>query len=1003
MPFSTTPFPQLALGRAGSALDRVGERVWKKLADIEVQFAGSFDRPVPFERVRDLEFQKIPPLPFEWGLLFDEGWFELKITDWPKNGWLGWFDDGEGTLYAEGFPIQGFDVAHRYGRLPESRVDLFVHGLCLQSAIWHPEARGLGKTGSRLREAAVFERDEAAWTLWNDLKVLCDLAAHGIAEIETRGFSGTGHLPPLQRAAPWLRRLLRGLDRAVDALEQQGDQAAIEICADLFKELSGGRNHAKAVLVGHSHIDLVWLWPARVAGFKACHTWASMLGLMKDYPEFRFSFSQPALLEDVELLHPGLGAEIRAKTAEGRWEFLGAAYLEMDVHLPAGEPLLRNLLIGQKEFAVSNGAPSRVLWLPDAFGYPACLPQMMRLAGVDGFFTTKLGWSRINAFPYTSFVWKGADGSSVASHVLPARGYNQSLRIDELVGGMKEHVQSDVHRSFLAPTGHGDGGGGATPEMCERARRMRSLEGLPAVEWGLAEDFFKDLLKIRAHLPEWQGELFLERHQGTFTTHGNVKFAYRRAETALQCLEAARCATNAGPVDPAIWKRLFRAQFHDLLPGSAIHEVYEEALPDLESLAADATTKARMELEAACGGEARDCVFNPLPMPLLVLQNGRIFEYPPLSGIPMRDAESALPKKRVRTSPGSLRSEKVAVRFAGNGAIERLEFDGHRVPLKAGAGLLCLHVDRPQSFEAWDIDRHTLAAGVSQNGLRLSAVEGDGSIVGSLSFTGPIGKRSRACLRYSVDALRACLFLDIEIDWREEHALLRMEFPTEFQGRMARFGSPFGSVLRGQQPGETMGEAMHEGPASRWMSIGDDGGGAGLSVVCEAKYGFSCRDGAAGVSLVRSVHVTGEDWQHRHLLPAHLRRGGVRPAFSDHGIHRIRLALAPTAGGNPAALAETLFAEPLRYSGEAVSCGFVGIQNGHSVVPCWAKPADDGAGWILRLHETLGYRGRLRIRTTADCFVSRSDAMEERKGRKVNSLDFRPYEILSCRFTPRTA
>jgi len=275
-----------------------------------------------------------------------------------------------------------------------------------------------------------------------------------------------------------------------------------------------------AVLTGHAHIDLVWLWPERVGEAKAVHSFATADRPIDMYPQFRFAYSQTASYAAVSRSAPTLHRRVLHRIGQKRWEASGAMEVESDMLPPCGEALARSFLLGQQAFAgLRGGKPSRLLWLPDVFGYAGCLPQLMRQTGVEYFFTTKMTWGAVTKFPYSSFVWRGDDGSEVVAHIVSQNfGYNGKTSLGELKGHAFGHRQSDVHHEFLAPTGYGDGGGGPTEEMCERARRVANLASLPRVKWGGVEPFFDRLAKLRAKLPTYRGECYLEYHRGVFTT-----------------------------------------------------------------------------------------------------------------------------------------------------------------------------------------------------------------------------------------------------------------------------------------------------------------------------------------------------------------------------------------------------------------------------------------------------------------------------------------------------
>jgi len=722
---------------------------------------------------------------------------------------------------------------------------------------------------------------------------------------------------------------------------------------------------------------------------------------MDIYPEFVFGYSQPASYDAVKRISPRLMDQIDKRIASGKWEALGATEVESDTLMACGEALARSFLLGQKGFRRIQGKPSRVLWLPDVFGYCGSLPQIMRQTGVHYFFTTKLTWSNINLFPYSSFIWRGIDGSEVLVHVTQENSYVQFVSPEELRRGARAYRQSDVHDEYLSPTGYGDGGGGVTEEMCERARRLKSVAGMPEVGWGRVDEFFDKLNLARTKLPSWQGELYLEYHRGVLTTHSDLKARFRECERALQVWEAARCATGGGELDDHPWRRLVFAQFHDCIPGSSIWEVYKEELPELAAISEKALAAAAKEL----GQGHAPALFNPLTIGRIqvLADKSKAVRLAPLSGTPLADLPALEPAKPVQATARKIESDSVKATFDAKGRIAGLAFGKNEIALRSPLGELMIFPDFPHKFEAWDIDRQTLSLGRAVGSPAEISVLREGGIEGAVEFRRKLGKKSAVAVRYRLDAFQPVLHIEYDIDWHEEMSLLKVLFPTAYTGRMARFGAPFGSVQRGQQAGPSRDEAMFEGAASRWAIVGDDGDTEGLGVITEAKYGFSCRDGELGVSLLRSPRVTGEDPLHGPLFPAALRRGGERDVCSDQGRHLIRLALCFHSPQTPRenlapTLADTLFTPPLSYQGPAVSAGFLGLDGVESLVPCWAKPAVDGQGWILRLHETMGRRGKVRLRLAGGSQAFQTDLSEEAKGGKpIREIKVSPYELISLR------
>ncbi len=788
----------------------------------------------------------------------------------------------------------------------------------------------------------------------------------------------------------------------MNALDSGGLPAIQKSLKEAYRKFEGQSDRIRAVLTGHAHIDLVWLWPERTSEYKATHTFSTMNRLMDLYPEFVFGYSQPASYDAVERISPKLMDQVKKRIGSGKWEALGATEVESDTLIACGEALARSFLLGQKGFRRLQGKPSRVLWLPDVFGYCGSLPQIMRQTGVEYFFTTKLTWSNINLFPYSSFIWRGIDGSEVLVHVTQENGYNQQVFPQEIRQGARAYRQADVHGEYLSPTGFGDGGGGVTEEMCERARRLKSFAGMPEVGWGRVDNFFDKLNLTRAKLPSWQGELYLEYHRGILTTHNDLKAKFRECERALQVWEATRCASGGGEIEDNSWHRLVFSQFHDYIPGSSIWEVYQEGLPELAAISEKALGSAAKEL----GRGHASALFNPLPVERIhLLEDGsKAVRLAPLSGSSTAELSALDPVKPVQTTAKKMESNSVKATFDAKGRISALAFDGNAVALRAPLGELMIFPDYPHDFDAWEIDRQTFSLGRAVETPAEVSVLSEKGLRGSVEFRRKLGEKSTMAVRYHLDAFQPVLHIEYDIDWHEEKSLLKVLFPTAYTGRMARFGAPFGSVQRGQQAGPSRDEAMFEGAASRWAIVSDDGDTAGLGVVTEAKYGFSCRDGELGVSLLRSPRVNGEDPSGGDkLFPAGIRRGGARSTYADQGRHIVRLALCFHSPQTPreflaSTLADTLFTPPLAYHGPAVSAGFLGLDGVESLVPCWAKPAADGQGWILRLHETMGRRGKVRLRLAKGLKAFKTDLSEGGKNdHPIQELTVNPYELISLR------
>ncbi len=1022
------PFLQLVPARLPQAVARIRSQVWASVSTVtDISATAPSPAYIEWEAARKSVLKPIGKLPQHYGKLWDQRWYRLRLPEHRGETYLRWEDEAESTLYVDGVPYYGFDDPHRIAPLPKSlgkatgketgrgTREVWVESIVCRTAIWHPHSDGLSPEGSLLKGAELLTRNDLAWEVLHDMLVLEDLmwqeirAAFPAQEVN---FGPIGVKPQLSILPPLLRRLLRHLDNAINALDGGGLADAKKVLKAAFADLKGNAATPRGILNGHAHIDLVWLWPERVGDRKAVHTFATMNRLFERYPEMRFAYSQPASYEAVERISPALSGVVKKRIKQGSWEAHGATYVESDTLLACGEALARSFLIGQEGFRGLSGKPSPILWLPDVFGYSGCLPQMMKETGVDYFFTTKLAWNAITPFPFTSFRWVGIDGSEVVSYLvncsgsnqgIPGGGYNQNVFVGELRSGAANHKQCDVHPEFLAPTGFGDGGGGVTEEMCERARRVADIQGVPPAQWGSLSGFFDRLGGLRDKLPIYRGELYFEYHRGTYTTHGEIKAAMRAAERALQVREAVACVTGGGSIGQAAWKRVVFAQFHDYIPGSSIHEVYAEAKPELLGIAKSALDSSAKVL----GGKGKKAVgislFNPLPQPRLHRHAGKCLLLPPLAGAPV-ETFPAMETGKVTASATRMGNGRVDVRFDTAGRITRLSVDNKALPFTGAANAFMIYPEFPTTFEAWDIDRQALSLGKENHRKATVRVSAKDPLRAEVVFERPLGKSGKVSVHYILEAGSPVLRIDYDLDWKEENALLKTAFPTAFMGRHARFAIPYGSVRRPQLGGDTQAEAMWEVPASRWAVVSDDSESEGFFVVTEDKYGFSCRDGVLAPSLIRSAKITNEDRGHqRGTHPEPIRRTLAPNVCSDIGEHRIRIAIgrfdpAAPREEQPAALAETLFTPVLEYSGGPADCGFLGLEGGESLQPAWVVPGGKDS-WTLRLHETLGRSGSCLILLAEGWKATPVDLSGALIGKSGSTIDFRPYQIASLRIS----
>ncbi|WP_342774078.1 hypothetical protein [Paenibacillus oralis] len=483
---------------------------------------------------------------------------------------------GEGLLRLDGAPYHGLDRNHGFVPLPAAapgqrlRIDIELYDPI-------PEPKDPLNRQAVIRPSVT---GAALSLVWVNRPVYALL--HTVKTI----FEAARLLPPQDMRQI---RLIRALEQAMDELEQGearalADEGRVSVVDQRLRDLaaaeaSPGLRDGLMHLVGQSHIDLAWLWPLKETVRKAGRTFSTVLTLMERYPDFRYSQSQPQLYAFVKRHYPELFARIKERVGEGRWELVGSMWVEPDLNIPNGESLARQILYGQQFYEREFGKRTAIEWLPDTFGYCASLPQLLKQAGVEYFLTTKLGWNDTNKFPYTLFEWVGIDGTSVLAY--QNHGVNESTSPKDIGEHWQAFEEKDRHDELMLLYGHGDGGGGVTHEMLEYAERAKLMAGLPASRYSTAEAFFAKLAERRPELPAWHGDLYLELHRGTYTTQAFNKRCNRKAEALYREAEiwGEFAAWHGTGRETATlregWELLLLNQFHDIVPGSSIPEVYE--------------------------------------------------------------------------------------------------------------------------------------------------------------------------------------------------------------------------------------------------------------------------------------------------------------------------------------------------------------------------------------------------------------------------------------------
>ncbi len=760
--------------------------------------------------------------------------------------------------------------------------------------------------------------------------------------------------------------------------------------------------------VGHAHIDSAWLWPIRETKRKTARTFSNVLRLAEQYPDFRFACSQAQQYVWVKENYPTVFEGIKQAIADGTWYPVGSMWIEPDGNLPGGEAMIRQLTHGMRFFQEELGVETHGVWLPDSFGYTASFPQIAKLAGLDWFLTQKLSWNQTNTFPHHTFFWEGIDGSRIFTHFPPIDTYNSTLEAEETHHAVRQFREKGRATMSLAPFGYGDGGGGPTRDMMERQRRTADLEGSPKVVVEHPDEFFRKAEAEYPDAPVWVGELYLELHRGTFTSHAREKRGNRQAEHRLREAELwwTIAAVRTGADYPyealdRLWKQTLLQQFHDILPGSSItwvhrenEEDYARSLAELDALVADAI--ARVTAQAVTDGEgdgsgafavnstghARTALVEAADGSALALVAV------PGSGIaPLVAVEPVAPVVTTRADGGTvLDNGLLRVTLDARGLITSIadlrHADRELVPAGRAANLLQLHEDIPTAWDAWDVDAHYRASRTDLVEAASVELVEDSALRATVEIVRQFG-RSRVVQRVSLHADDARIHATADLDWLEDEKLLKVTFPLTIHAQHHSAEIQFGHVRRPTHTNTSWDEARFEVMAHRFVHVEEPGYGVALT-----------NAGSYGHDITRSVGVTGE-------VETELRISLVRAARSpdpvqDIGHHRFEYALVPGVGiegavdagleqnlpvrvvrpGDatevaPAAVGSAPASDAVVPSSLPTAAGLISVHGGTVRIEA-LKLADDGSGdVIVRLYESRGARAatRLEAHLAADRFT----------------------------------
>ncbi len=763
---------------------------------------------------------------------------------------------------------------------------------------------------------------------------------------------------------------------------------------ELYEDMTGYAD-VIATCIGHTHIDVAWWWTVAQTREKVARSFATVLKLMDEYPGYRFMSSQPLLYAFLKERYPELYEKVKERIREKRWEPEGGMWVEADCNLTSGESLVRQFLHGKRFFREEFGVDNRVLWLPDVFGYSGALPQIMKKCGIDYFMTTKLAWNQFNKIPYDTMLWRGIDGTEVLTHLITTLGvkqpikdffttYNGMLHPDAIMGGWMRYQNKDINDDILVSYGYGDGGGGPTREMLETSLRMeKGIRGIPKVRQEFSRTYFEELEQRvidNKRLPVWEGEFYFEYHRGTYTSMARNKRSNRKSELGLMDLEFLSVLAQPQSVYPAkeldrMWKTVLMNQFHDILPGSSIHEVYEVTKKEYASLQEELRILTEERLHMLAGDGDGITVFNTtgwersdvvslgeLQADALLDEQGNIYPVQKTADGAVVYVEQLPPKgyktflvangqqenqeKFCRPDAYTLETPFYKIHLDACGCFDRIyDKENDREILQEGqrGNRFVMYEDKPIYYDNWDIDIY-----YSEKSWEVNEVTSmEWTECGPVRATLEIERReSNSVIRQKIHFYSESRRIDFEtiVDWKEHQTLLKVHFPVNVHTDQATFDIQFGNLTRKVHTNTSWDRARFESCGQKWIDLSE--GHYGVSLLNDCKYGHSVKNADMALTLIKS---------------------GIEPnPVTDREEHFFTYALYPHAeswqAGKTVPQAYNLNQPALVVAGgipgSRYSKAYVDQPN---VVLETIKCAEDGEGIVLRMYESENALTKTRL------------------------------------------
>lgn len=990
------PINEIIPGLTGT-LNAIENSIYKKISELKVVIWKTSE-PVTYEQ-RTSGIKKNISIGQKWGDLWDCAWFNFSgyvpYSAAGKSIVLLIDVNGEACIYDYlGCPVQGLtnvnsEFDYSLGKPGKRVVEItkFAEGN-EKVDIWADagcnDLFGYYRDNGCLKEAHIAICNEEMRQLYYDFEVLLELMKN-LPENSARGSS-----------------IMHSLNKAALILNEFNEEEAKNARKILLKELSkkGGDPSLSVIAIGHAHIDLAWLWPIRETKRKALRTFSTALMMMEKYPDYIFGASQPQLYQWVKDSNAALYSKIAKKIEEGQWEAQGGMWVEADTNISSGEALVRQILYGKRFFKKEFNKEMKILWLPDVFGYSGALPQILKKAGIDYFMTIKLSWNNHNKFPHHTFLWSGIDGSKVLAHMPPEGTYNGPAAPRAIKRIEHEYLDKGVSEDCLMLFGIGDGGGGPGEEHLERLNREKNLEGLLPVTQEPSLELFKRLEKNISEYKTWRGELYLEKHQGTYTTQAKNKRFNRKIEIALRELEfVGSLASLTGnynyPVEELeiLWKEVLLYQFHDILPGSSIKRVYDESIErytiieqSLHKLLSKAYTSLIKENNTS-DNEKYYIIFNTLSWCRNEwLKAGGTWIKPkvPSMGYKFITEKEFKESFEVKASKTELQNDKLLISFNSDGTIASIydkELKKEMIQAGMAGNKLTVYYDEG---DAWDfsIQYKNRIAGQFELEKAIPILDGPkAELIQTYSY-------GNSKLEQSIILMQGSSRVDFvtKVLWKENSKMLRTSFAVNVMTQEAACDIQFGNIKRPTHRNTGFDMAKEEVSAHKWVDLSQPD--YGVALLNDCKYGYMVNENIIDLNLLRSPNFPGENadrGEHEFTYSIYSHRGNHIEGKVNKVAYELNMPLIGVKGN-------------VDEADMKISHSFIEIDRDNIIVEA-VKKAEDSDDIIVRLYEGYGCSASGIIKFGMEPkAVSLVNLMEEEieaincENSSIN-LDFKPFEI----------